>query len=77
MPIHNPSEADGVSECMPVDWEAAQGTDDHPHSSSRGGGAEETQPGSETEAEGEGGTLDQGAVGRPGDWAEGEGVQGH
>lgn len=60
MPIHNPSEADSVSECMPVDWEAAQGTDDHPHSSSRGGGAEETQPGSETEAEGEGGTLDQG-----------------
>ena len=28
MPIHSPSEADGVSECVPVDWEAAQGTDD-------------------------------------------------
>ena len=60
MPIHSPSEADGISECVPVDWEAAQGTDDHPRPSSRGGGAEETQPGSETEAEGAGGTVDQG-----------------
>lgn len=42
-----------------MDWDAAQGTGDHPHSSSRGGGAEETQPGSETEAEGAGGTMDQ------------------
>ena len=32
----------------------------HPHSSSRGRGAEETQPGSDTEAEGAGRTLDQG-----------------